>query len=217
LGVEPIAADIVAERQALADTLAQTGPDAPTLAGAWTAAHIAAHVVSLDRFRGVPTFIGRTVVSRWALRLNDAAGRFADASMKPALRRGLPWAIARLRAAPPGILVRSSVAAVGLFEVFVHHEDLRRASSPSAPRAAPHGLVASVPWLLRYHRSLLTDVTLVVRTAEVERSVGHGPAVIVEGDPGEVVLWLAGRGEVATVRVTGGERAVRQIQAALHI
>jgi uncharacterized protein (TIGR03085 family) len=216
--MEPTARAIVTERRAFAETLEAVGPDAPTLAGSWTAADIAAHVLSLDRLGGVPTFLGRTVVSRWAIRLNDAAGRFADASIKAIRRRGFAWSIERLRLAPPGLLLRPSVAAVGLFEVFVHHEDVRRASGPSARRAAPDGLIAAVPWLLRYHRKLLPEVALVVRGAETEFSTGTGTRVVLEGDPAEVVLWLAGRSQVADVRLSGDEDAVRRLHhAAIHI
>lgn len=204
---------IVAERRALADTLVAAGPDAPTLAGAWTAADLAAHVVSLDRLGGVPTFVGRTVVSRRAIRLNDVAGRFADAGLGPARRRGFDWAVERLRAGPPRVLLRPSVAAVGLFEVFVHHEDVRRATGAAEPRNAPVGLEAAVPWLLRYQRTRLPGVRLRVRVAGQEHSIGDGSDVLLEGDPAEVVLWLAGRRGAADVRLTGEEHAVDRVRA----
>ena len=213
-GVEATAIAIGAERRAFAETLEAVDPEAPTLAGSWTAADIAAHVVSLDRLGGVPTFLGRTLVSRWAIRLNDVAGRFSETSIKAMRRRGFGWAIERLRSAPPGLLVRPSVAAVGLFEVFVHHEDVRRASGPPATRGAPDGLPAAIPWLLRYHRALLPNVMLLVRGAETEFSFGEGPEVVLEGDPAEVVLWLAGRGEVADVRLSGDENAVMRLRQA---
>src|SRR5688572_18791739 len=100
-----IADAIIVERRAFAETLERAGPDAPSLCGAWIAADVAAHVVSLDRFRGVPTFLGRTIVSR-GTRLNDRAGRFADSSIRATRRRGFAWAIDQLRSPPPALLLR---------------------------------------------------------------------------------------------------------------
>ena len=191
------------ERRAFADTLAATALDAPTLAGSWTASDVAAHVVSLDRFGGVPTFLGRTIVSRFAIRLNDVAGRYADRGMASTKRRGPDWAIRRLREAPPSLLLRPSMRAVGLFEVFVHHEDVRRGAGPAASRPAPAGLHDAIGWLLRYQRAPLSGRRLVVRAGDREHVAGDGEEVVVEGDAGEVVLWLAGRRDAARVTVSG--------------
>src|SRR5437899_12120794 len=80
-GIEAdLGAAIVGERHVFADTLSSVGPDAPTLCGSWTAVDVAFHVVSLDRLSGLPTFVGRTIVSR-GVRLNDVVGRFADAGL----------------------------------------------------------------------------------------------------------------------------------------
>src|SRR5689334_15715521 len=62
------------ERQRFAQTLETVGPAAPTNVEGWSAYDIAAHVVSLDRFAGVPTYLGRVLVAR-GIRLNDLARR----------------------------------------------------------------------------------------------------------------------------------------------
>lgn len=207
--MEPnLADDIVAERRGFADTLAELGPAAPTLAGRWTAEDIAAHVVSLDRFGGVPTFIGRRVVAQ-DVRLNDAASRFADASIRSTRRRGFAWVLEQLRSSPPRLLLGQRVAPIGLFEVFVHHEDVRRASTRWPPRTAPAGLAAAVPWLLRYHRRVLPRVSLEVRTGDLHFTTGSGPEVVLAGPISEVVLWLAGRHDSADVAFEGDEAAVK--------
>lgn len=59
------------ERIAFAGTLEAVGPNAPTLCGPWTSGDLAAHVASLDRVAGVPTFVGRFVVGSFGLRLNE--------------------------------------------------------------------------------------------------------------------------------------------------
>lgn len=212
--MEAVRADaIVGERRAFAETLRRVGPEAPTLCGSWTAADVAAHVVSLDRLGGLPTFVGRTIVSR-GLRLNDAAGRFADASIKATRRRGFEWAVERLRSSPPRLLLRRAVTPIGLFEVFVHHEDVRRASEPAPSRAVPDGLVAVVPWLLRYHRRVLPQLSLIVRADDAEFATGEGPEVVVGGSAAEVVLWLAGRTDTADVQLSGDDTAAESLRRA---
>lgn len=209
--MEPnFAADIVAERRSLADTLAEVGPAAPTLAGRWTAEDIAAHVVSLDRFGGVATFIGRTVVAQ-GVRLNDAASRFADTSIRATRRRGFAWVLEQLRSSPPRLLLGQRVAPIGLFEVFVHHEDVRRASARWPRRTAPAGLAAAVPWLLRYQRRVLPRVSLKVRTGDMHFTTGSGPEVVLAGPISEVALWLAGRRDSADVELEGDEVAVKEM------
>ncbi|MGH9014353.1 MAG: maleylpyruvate isomerase N-terminal domain-containing protein [Acidimicrobiia bacterium] len=73
-GPDPLVRGIIEERADFADTLEAVGPDAPTLCGPWTSGDVAAHVASLDRLAGAPTFVGRFVVSRLGLRLNEPAG-----------------------------------------------------------------------------------------------------------------------------------------------
>jgi len=172
--------DTERERVALADTLERVGPGAPTLCTRWAAADIGAHVASLDRLVGVPTFVGRWFVSRLALRLNAPASRFpqlADATLRGPRRRGYEWAIAQLRKPMPTLLRRPSVATVGLFEVWVHHQDVLRANdlvSPTDPDLSP-----VLPWLLRYQRV--------------------APDAVIDAPLPEVVLWLAGRGSALRI------------------
>ncbi|HEX7168850.1 MAG TPA: maleylpyruvate isomerase family mycothiol-dependent enzyme [Acidimicrobiales bacterium] len=208
------AAAIRDERHAFADALEAVGPDAPTLAGSWTSHDVAAHVVSLDRFGGFPTFLGRTVVAGLALRVNDVAGRFADGSIRRVRRRGFSWALARLREPPPALLVRPSVAAVGLFEIVVHHEDVRRANEMPPVAGAPDALAPVVDWLLRYQRTRLRDIALRVVTEGVDSAIGSGPEVVLRGRPRDVVLWLAGRRDAADVDLDGEDAAVARIAAA---
>jgi uncharacterized protein (TIGR03085 family) len=218
--MQDLASAVVAEREVFADTLSQIGPDAPTLAGDWTAAAVAAHVVSLDRAAGVPTFVGRSIVTRSAIRLNDAAGRFADAGARSTRRRGFDWAIEQLRSPPPRLLLRPSVAAVGLFEVFVHHEDVRRGSGRWEERRAPDELRVVIPWLLRYQRSRLHGVRLRVgeeggvRPASHEVVLDGTHEVVLDDNAAEVVLWLAGRRAAARVELRGDPADVAVVEAA---
>ena len=161
--------DIDAERRRFADTLERVGPDAPTNAGAWTAHDVAAHVLSLDRMGGVPTFIGRSIVAR-GVRLNDRVpASLADRSIAVVKRKGFDWAVAQLRTPSPALLLRPSVRAVGLFEVWTHHEDVRRRNG--LPRDDHPDLTEVIAWLQRYGR-----------IDEVRQGPQH-----------DVAYWLAGR------------------------
>ena len=212
-----MAAAIERERHAFADTLDRVGPDAPTLAGDWRARDLAAHVASLDRFAGVPTFLGRSIVAR-GVRLNDRVARFADASIRGTRRKGFEWAVRRLRAPSPPMLLRPAVAVVGLFEVFVHHEDVRRAEHGAETRPAPAELASTIPWLLRYHRQLLPGVRIQTEFDPSEAGTASDadqiPTVRIIGDLGDIVTWLAGRRTAAQIELAGDESVVDLVKAA---
>ncbi len=104
------------------------------------------------------------------------------------------------------------MAPIGLFEIFVHHEDVRRASGRWPRRTAPEGLATALPWLLRYHRSVLPPVSLVVRADDAQLTTGSGRSVVLSGSTPDVVLWLAGRRDVADVELRGDDAAVEQMR-----
>ena len=140
------------ERVQFADTLEAVGPDAPTNAGGWTAHDVAAHVVSLDRFAGAPTFAGRLLVAR-GFRLNDLARRrpqLTERALRAEKLHGFNETIGKLRRPSPWLLVRSPVRVVGLFEVWAHHEDVRRPNG--IERMGHPDLTDVISWLRRYSR-----------------------------------------------------------------
>ena len=163
--------DLAAERRALVETLRAVGPDAPTLVDGWRAADIAAHVAATEQANGVPTFLGRTLVVRRAWRLNDTFRWSMAIDLKRFRRHGFDWALRRLERPSPRLLARPSVLPVSVFEVYVHHEDVRRANGVERTIPVPD-LGPSIEWLRRYQRLGEVDV---------------------QGEPGEVVLWMAGR------------------------
>lgn len=159
------------ERRRFADTLETVGPDAPTNAGHWSAHEVAAHVVSLDRYAGIPTFIGRAIVGR-GVRLNDVARRrpeLAERAIEREKQRGFEETIASLRQPTSWLLGRRLVRAVGLFEVWAHHEDVRRPNG--VPRDRHPDLADVITWLRGYSKV----------TTEPD------------GPPHDVAYWLAGR------------------------
>jgi uncharacterized protein (TIGR03085 family) len=213
-----IAEDIRNERQRFVALLDELGPDAPTLCEPWTAGDLAAHVLSIDRMAGVPTFEGRLVVQRFGWRLNEMwrRPRAANALMWATKRHEFEWIVDRLRKDPPRLLLRPSVGVVGLFEIWGHREDLRRPNdrpSPGEPDLAP-----VVPWLFRYQRRFLSDTSLrVVADDGREWTAGTGPEAVIRGPLSEVVLWLGGRAGVARVELDGEPDAVARLDGRLYV
>jgi uncharacterized protein (TIGR03083 family) len=166
--------EIVAEHARVAATLELVGPEAPGGVGTWTAADLAAHLFSEVVAGGVVVFAGRSLVAR-GVRLNDLARSSTDRVVALYRRKGFGRAIESLRNGPPRLLLRPSVAPVTLFEVWVHHDDVRRANDLE-PLSEPETLGQAVDFALRYQRKALGS-------APVDRSASNG----------DLLRWLAGR------------------------
>jgi uncharacterized protein (TIGR03085 family) len=195
--------DIVAERRDLARTLRSVGPAAQTLAGAWRASDIARHIAAQDRAAGWPAYLARGLVVRTGLRLTEP---YLRSPLLAGLLNGRPrsweWCLDRLDDRPPGALLRSLIAPITLWEHFVHHEDVRRPNTVA--RSTQPDLSATIPWLLRYNRYRLRDVSVrVVSDEGHEWSAGDGSELVLLGPLAELVLWLSGRHAGASVDVTG--------------
>jgi uncharacterized protein (TIGR03085 family) len=108
---------------------------------------------------------------------------------------------------------------VNLTEMFVHHEDVRRAQPGWEPRELPADDQAELWNMLRrtariaYRKS---PVTVVLATPTGERVVAHraGAAeVVLTGPPAELVLHALGRNEVR-LDATGSAADVQAVYAA---
>ena len=192
------------ERTDLADLMAKLGPDAPTCCAGWTTAHLAAHIVVRDRrpdamagYAAEGAGLGGPLVA-WAHRAEEQ------------LRTTTPYAtvVARLRSGPPLWLPTAwppVAQAVNVTEFAVHHEDVRRAQPDWAPRdlsRADQDALWSASAL--YARRGAGRRGLVLRRTDVpgeERRIG-AEGRTVEGEPMELLLWLARRRDVARVTVT---------------
>jgi len=213
------------ERHALAETLRQAGPAAPTLCGDWTTAQLAAHLVL--RERSVVELGGRLPVP--ALRRRAAAAVARLAAEQPYQRlveqvdAGPHWREVRgpvptawLWALPP---VRE---AVNLLEYLIHHEDVRRAGPQWRPRPLSAEVHAAVWTRLRPMARLTlrpVPVGLVLsapghgalRTA---RARSTGRAVTVVGPPVELAMLAFGRIEQARVEWVGTRADVAAVRSA---
>lgn len=196
------------ERAALVETIRGTGPDAPTLCEGWATRDLAAHLV-IREYRAdaapgilIPFFAGHTE------KLQNKVAQETD------------WAelVDKIASGPPKYSPFKLIDAVAnVAEYFIHHEDIRRAGGDWEPRDLEPKLVAG----LRRTLPLMGRLTLAkvpgrvaLRTTDGKTVLiaGHGPAVTVTGDPGELLLFAVGR--QARVELDGDESAVQAVRDA---
>lgn len=208
--------ETLAEHRALADTFTRVGPDAPTLLPGWTTRELAAHLASLEALGGVVLFIGRQAITRVHPRPTEGSRKMAARALDRTVAKGYERSVERVRS-PHRLPMRLGGAPVAIFEVYVHHQDVLRADPSQPARPAPAALAACLPWLLAFHGKRLDGIRLEAETDHGSFSTGTGDAVLVQGDVGEVVLWLAGRSPHCDVEVTGDPAVLDRLQPVTQI
>jgi len=201
-----------AERAELLATFRAAGPDAPTLCDEWPVRTLAAHVVVSESYAGLPMTVSyplwRVLSARAGQAMRDSITGPMVRNMAKAEARGWEWLLGRLESGPPRLFGLRLIAEVRLLEEFVHHEDVRRANG-QGPRGTNERLAADLVDAMRTMRGIAQfaaprhgiEVALPDGRSYL---LGEGPSRSrVAGAPGEVLLWLAGRGRVADVEVTG--------------
>ena len=199
------------ERRQLCALLEELGPEAPTLLRPWTTHDLAAHLYL--REHDLLAAPGLVVPGPW--------GRFAERRRVAAKGKDLTELVAAVRAGPRNFFGLGWVRQVAnLNEFFVHHEDVRRAnglgprSNPPAEDAALFANVRRARWFLA-RRLRGTGLELAwAGTDEVVIARRGQPAARVQGLPGELLLFLFGRGDAADVEVTGPPAAVEAVRLA---
>jgi uncharacterized protein (TIGR03085 family) len=196
------------ERAALATTLREVGPDAPTLCDGWTTRDLTAHLIvreyRLDAMPGIliPAFAGRTKTVQDQM-------------------TGQDWEemVSKFEAGPPvysPLKLLDRVANVS--EMFVHHEDVRRGSAPWEPRildAASEKAILT-PLKTMGKRAIVRSparVELTTPDGTTVTSGGRGPTVTVTGAPLELLLFVFGRKE-AVLDYAGDADAIAAVKAA---
>jgi uncharacterized protein (TIGR03085 family) len=195
----------LAERLALADLMARTGPGAPTLCGEWTVRDLAAHLVLRERR---PDAAAGIVLKR-------LAGHTARVQQKISTRE-FSQLLAKVRkpAWPPFV-----DEAFNLSEMFVHHEDVRRAAPGWEPRVLPSELQGAL-W-----RQVRRRAPFVLRRFKAAARIewpGHGEVkagkggldVYVRGEPGELLIFTFGRQTHSRVTVDGDPAQVERLRRA---
>ncbi|NUT33788.1 MAG: TIGR03085 family protein [Hamadaea sp.] len=199
-----------AERQALATLMAELGPDAATLCAGWTARDLAAHLVLRDRRPDAALGI-------W---LKPLAGHTAKVQAELA-KSDFVDLLAQLREPPPWSPVSNPLLEepVNVHEMFVHHEDLRRARPGWHPRELDRGEREALWRRVRLTSRLALrrfPATVVVDAGEFGAVTGGkgGPRLTVAGDPGELAVFLSGRQAYARVTVEGDAAIVERLRRA---
>lgn len=180
------------ERAALVETMRTVGPDAPTLCGDWTTRDLAAHLVvregRLDTTPGiaVPFLAGYTE----KVRSQVAQSTDWDALLE------------KIASGPPlysPFKILDPVANMG--EMFIHHEDVRRAQTSWEPRPLDDATVKALGRGL----PIMARLTLAKAPARVSLrtpqgkdlvTLGRGRALTVTGEPQELLLFISGRDTV---------------------
>lgn len=198
------------ERLALAAEMATLGPDAPTLCTGWTARDLAAHIVVRERRPDAALGIA----------LKAAAGHTRSVQQRTAAQ-DFPILLDQLRNPPVWSPISNPLLdeAVNVGEMFIHHEDLRRAQPGWAPRPLDPRLQATLWSRLRRTARLALrrfPATVVLDAGEFGAVTGGagGARVTVSGDPGELSLFVAGRQLYAKVRLDGDEAAAARLSTA---
>jgi uncharacterized protein (TIGR03085 family) len=196
------------ERAALVDTMRAVGPDAPTLCEGWTTRDLAAHLV-IREYR--PDAAPGIVIPFFASHTAKVQNQVTEQNDWDEL-------VGKLSSGPPvysPLKLLDPVANVA--EMFIHHEDVRRAKPGWQPRSLEPGLSK----MLRRTLPLMARLTLArvpgrvaLRTPEGKTVLtsGQGPAVTVTGAPEELLLFSVGR--EARVDFDGDAAAVQAVRDA---
>jgi len=120
-----------------------------------------------------------------------------------------------VRRGPP-LLLRPFDVPMNTIEFFIHVEDVRRAQDGWEPReispkladtlwssVGPGGMAKKVP------------ATIVITSpGRTDKEGGTGPRLALTGDPGELVMFGAGRQRAARVEISGDAALATQLRAA---
>jgi uncharacterized protein (TIGR03085 family) len=198
------------ERAALVDTLEAVGPDAPTLCTGWTTRDLAAHLLLRERHP----------VAAAGILVSPLAG-YAERRQKSIARRDFAKLLAELRHPPLWSPTSNPLAdeAFNLLEMYIHHEDVRRAQPGWRPRAIDPGLSGALWNVVRRTGRLALRrfrAAVVIDAPEHERiSAGAGgPEVCVRGKPEELAIFLSGRQAAADVTLTGPDELTERLRTA---
>jgi uncharacterized protein (TIGR03085 family) len=195
------------ERRALADLMIEVGPEAPTRCEGWVVRDLAAHLVLRERRPDAAVGI-----------LVGPLRRYTEEVQRQLAARPWPELVAELRSGPP-VLLRLVDEPVNLVEMFIHHEDVRRAQ--------PHWDVRPID--PDEERALWKRLSVMARVSRWRLPVGvtleapgfgrvaarpGAPHVDLVGPPGELLLFMFGRQDVARVEITGPPDAAERLRTA---
>ncbi|MFD9501640.1 TIGR03085 family metal-binding protein [Streptomyces sp. NPDC060035] len=199
------------ERLLLADLLEAAGPEALTLCNGWKTRDLAAHVVVRERRADAA---GGIVLGALKNRLERVQAEFAEKPYEELIqliRTGPP------RMSPFGL--KQLDEAANTVEFYIHAEDVRRAQ-PDWSQRNLDPVFADVLWSRTEKSARMlgrrAPVGLVLRRPDGQTVVAHKgtPVVTVTGEPGELLLFAAGRQDAARVELEGDKDALARLHTA---
>ena len=197
------------ERAALVDTMRAVGPDAPTLCGDWTARDLAAHLILRERR---PDAAAGILISKLADYTARKQRELSDRTEWPEL-------LAQVASGPPLYSpLKLLDPLVNTTEMFIHHEDVRRAGADWQPRQLDPDLAAALRRQVRLAIRMSlgrapASVTLCDTDGTTLASIGSGPQCVIAGTPPELLLFLSGR-DAVEVEFTGDDNTIAAVRAA---
>jgi uncharacterized protein (TIGR03085 family) len=196
------------ERAALVTTMRGVGPDHPTLCGDWSTRDLAAHLVVRERRIDAAPGIMIPALAAYTARVQEQVAAADD------------WNVLldKIASGPPLLSPFKLLdPVVNVAEMYIHHEDVRRAASGWEPReldkAAVTALTRQVSLMARMALgSAPARVTLRTPDGKDLATAGRGESVVVTGAPLELLMFSSGRDE-ARVEFTGDEAAIAAVKA----
>ncbi len=197
------------ERRALVSTFREVGPQAPTLCEGWNTTDLAAHLVVRERRLDATPGIAVPFLAGYTAKVQDKVARSTS------------WdaLVDKVASGPPiysPFKLLDPIANLG--EMFIHHEDVRRAVDGWEPRK----LDDSTAGQLRRQLGLMSRVMLSKLPAEIVLQTpagdriaraGRGDTVIITGEPQELLLFVAGR-DAVRLEFAGAPESVAAVRAA---
>ncbi len=197
------------ERAALVETFRAVGPDAPTLCEGWTAKDLAAHLVLRERLLDATAGIMLAPLAGYTAKVQDQ------------IVESTTWEdlVDKVAAGPPIYSPFKLLdSLVNSTEMFVHHEDVRRAIARWEPRVLDAETKSAVrlpiPMLSRVALAKVPGrVTLQTPDGQTLATVGKGAEVTLIGEPAELLLFAFGR-DAVRLQFSGDDAAVAAVRAA---
>jgi uncharacterized protein (TIGR03085 family) len=180
------------ERAALVETMRTVGPEAPTLCGDWTTRDLSAHLVVREGRLDTTPGIAVQFLAGYTEKVRRQAAESTD------------WEVLldKVASGPPlysPFKIFDPVANMG--EMFIHHEDVRRAQAGWEPRplddATVKALGRGLPIMARLTLAK-APARVTLRTAQGKElvTIGRGPGLTITGEPQELLLFISGRDAV---------------------
>jgi uncharacterized protein (TIGR03085 family) len=180
------------ERAALVETMRTVGPDAPTLCGDWTTRDLAAHLVVRERRLDATAGVAVPFLAGYTAKVQRQVTQSTD------------WdeLLDKIASGPPlysPFKILDPVANMG--EMFIHHEDVRRAQADWEPRplddATVRALGRGLPIMARLTLAK-APARVTIRTPQGKDvvTIGRGPELTIIGEPQELLLFISGRDAV---------------------